>query len=224
MKKRVTVGTIFTALVLMALVFCSSASASSIWGSDATGYLTGSRGIGNGVDTYNPWSGFQISWDITKDNGTGLWTYQYTVTGNQPAVSHFILEVTETPAFTYTYVSGKIEGPDQWNGSGPGASNTGLPNEFYGIKFDYGNEGSVVYTITTDRAPVWGVFYAKGGQNGAWSTALNFGDYKTNTNLTTTDFIVRPDGGGQVPIPAAAWLLGSGLVGLMGIRMRRKQR
>jgi len=27
-----------------------------------------------------------------------------------------------------------------------------------------------------------------------------------------------------VPIPAAAWLLGSGLVGLMGIRMRRKQR
>ena len=102
-----------------------------------------------------------------------------------------------------------------------------LLSDVYGLKFDFGadDSGIVTYTLVTDRAPVWGVFYGDYGESEglgtvAYSNALNFADYKTITSLTENDYIVRPDGLAVIPIPPAMWLLGSALLGLIGIRRK----
>jgi hypothetical protein len=213
-------------IILALFFYCSSASA-AFWGSDATSELVGSRTspVGSGIYATDGWDsgGLVISWNISEDDD--IWTYQYQVNVNRKDVSHFILEITEDD-HRFNILEGtdaKIEGPGTWT---QGGSNPFMPNDIYGIKFDFGGT-STTYTIVTDRAPVYGVFYAKDGRDGgenvvAWSNALSFSDFKTNESLITTDFIVRPDSFTPVPIPGAILLLGSGLIGLAGLRKRFK--
>lgn len=220
-----TITTILTSLaMLLALTFPAGAS---LWGTSATDSLTGSRSVGtnNGLTSTGGWGSFEISWNISQN--AGLWTYNYTLSpGSSPGLSHWILEVTETSfsldaPTTTNYKS--IEGPGTWGQKG--GSNPGLPTSFFGIKFDeidddYAVDGKYSFTITTANAPVWGVFYAKGGQDGVWSNALS-GDHPfTSTNYN--DYIVRPNGA-QVPVPGALLLLGSGLVAVLGLRSRQNR-
>ena len=213
----------------------------ALWSTDASGTLTGCRSSSStvcagGVNATQAWSngGFKIDWTISQTGS--LWTYNYTVdVTDSPTkikdVSHFILEVTNdaNPFHILGGTSTPTEGPKTWTASG----NPGMPNPMYGVKFDFG--GPVVnYTMVTDRAPVWGVFYSKDGKDGgqdvtAWSAALNDVNYKTSNSFSELDFIVRPDGGSgggsgnPVPVPAAAWLLGSALIGLLSTAKRRRQ-
>ena len=213
-------------LVLFSLMFIAlPARADLIWGTDASDQLTGSRSSSNGIDASASWDGgaFELGWNISWDQPNGLWTYQYTVNVTRKDPSHFILEVTEDGENFNTYqgTDAKVVLPPQvWHQD---ESNPDMPNNIYGVKFDFGGD-PVIYTIVTDRAPVWGVFYAKDGKDNldptldkvvAWSNALNY-DYKNDISLTENDFIVRPDGVTVVPLPGAVWLFGSGLVGLVG--------
>ena len=59
-----------------------------------------------------------------------------------------------------------------------------------------------------DHSPTLGNFYA---QDGKGTFAYNI----------VADTVAVPNG--MVPIPAAAWLLGSGLLGLVAIRRRMKK-
>lgn len=222
----------------VALLATTPVRALVVWGGDASGSLTGSRSssTGGGVTATEEWAGggFVISWDIQKSGGA--WTYNYLVSVDQGAgkikdVSHFILEVTDDgqPFSILSGTSTPREGPQTWSG---GQGNPGLPNAFYGVKFDFGTDKdagvtTANYTIVTDRAPIWGVFYAKDGKSGgndvvAYAAALADPGFQTSHELVETDFIVRPDGQLVVPLPLGFWLLGAGLLGYFGLGRARK--
>jgi hypothetical protein len=59
---------------------------------------------------------------------------------------------------------------------------------------------------------------------GLWNNADN-GSYRALTRDDQQDFVIKvtSDGDTVVPIPAAAWLLGSGLLGLFGLARRRQK-
>ena len=223
MKLRSTIICLLASVLFLFTVV--PAKATPIWDSDASGELTGNRSssTASGVDATFDWDngGFIIKWDIVEVD-TGLWKYTYTVTGETKGLSHLILEVTEDDDPFTTY-GGTLpyEGPDNWSES---SSNPLMPNTIHGVKFDFGDT-KVTYSMTTDRAPVYGVFYTKDGVDDAtkedvvaWSSALNESDYKTNVGLTSTDFIVRPDSYTgyipplNIPEPATMLLIGSGLL------------
>ena len=88
-----------------------------------------------------------------------------------------------------------------------------------GIKFDevddYGEYYVNTFYFDTNLPPVWGDFYAKGGRIFAYNNG--FGIEPAGTNFT--DWIARPDGI-VVPIPGSVLLMGSGLLGLIGIRRK----
>jgi hypothetical protein len=219
-------------ITALSVAFIVSAAApqtaqSAIWGTPVTdpALWNDSRSSGNGITGTGDWtSGFNLSWQISKNSG--VWTYEYTVSTDNKDISHFILEVTDDE-YGFSILNGSSSGIDS---EAPktyesGGGNPGMPNPFYGIKFDFGAAGgAITYTLVTDRSPVYGVFYAKDGKTGgvdniAHSNALSYSDFRTNDGLVALDFIVRPNGA-PVPVPGAVWLLGSGIAGLICLRRR----
>ena len=214
-------------LMTVALMFPRPAEA-CLWGQSATGELNGTRTSNSGIQATDGWGNgnFVLSWNISRDPGTGLWTYVYTADVVRKDISHFILEVSQDGDLFRTYpgTDTQVVGPQVWSSTTDGNSNPQMPNSIYGVKFDFGGT-QATYTMVTDRAPVYGVFYAKDGKDGgvpvvAWSNALNYSDYKTLDSLTAADFIVRPDSATFVPIPAALPLFSSGLA-LLGVLRKR---
>ena len=89
-----------------------------------------------------------------------------------------------------------------------------------------------MYSVQTAYRPMWGDFFAKGGNSNIvhgtklGATNTGFGDH---TSMDTNDFIATPDtlmgppsgGPGVVPLPAAAWM---GMVMLGGLGAVKKFR
>jgi len=95
---------------------------------------------------------------------------------------------------------------------------------FFDILFVFANgdfrEGEEsVYSITGTgiTADSFDFFSAPGDGNGSWTTAAHIG------GIGPCDQYSGWVGGNSVPIPGALWLLGSGLIGLVGMRKKLKK-
>jgi hypothetical protein len=180
--------------------------------------------VGSGRWAPGAEGGFLLEWDISWNAVTQLWTYKYSWSDADgavlhPELSHAIIQVS--PGFTtndFTVVSAD----DAELGTfGQGNSNPGIPGDIFGIKF----EGLAGVEFTTNRAPVWGDFYAKDGL--ADDFVYNAGFGTAPTEATLLNFIARPDTRGGppeevIPEPASIFLFGTVLAGVV-YRMRKRQ-
>ncbi len=178
-----------------------------------------------GITASNPWDdGFSVTWDIYYGPGNAYLIYNYTFTVADKGFSHIILEVSaDAPRgdfwdFSWT----DIEGPRTFSPDDPGASNPGMPGDIYGIKFD-NLDDVLTFSVSfkSTHLPMWGDFYAKDGKDNQLDVfAFNTGFGTDPTNGDYTNWIPVPDT--LVPVPGSVILLGSGLLGLVGLRFRRK--
>ena len=186
---------LFLYAVFLLLVFPVVANATPI-SADLKG--TRSTADGGGLTATDGWSGdgnngFEISWDISYDLPTLLYTYKYTVSGVGVnylsfGLSHLNLEVSDKSQFTMLEASAwdssynepvststiSFEGPKTMK---PKQGNTNMPSDIYAIKWDLDSIFDDPYPkdeIKTDylvfvisfnslQCPVWGNFYAKDG-------------------------------------------------------------
>lgn len=229
---------------LLLTILCVLSLAASSWATTYSGSLTSI--IGGGLFATEDWAGgtsvpnSSLSWVVNDIDNPGYWTYDYSWTGTRKALSHIIIEVSET--FTTDNIisisagadpdAPKIYGPDD-------PSNDGIPGDVFGIKWD-ANSTAFIFEIVTDRAPMWGDVYARDGKTGgnevfAYSTGFGFdtlADIGNGNAMDVTNgraWALVPDtnggggggGGSQVPEPGTMLLLGAGLFGL-AIYGRRK--
>ena len=169
-----------------------------------------------------------LSWTITDEDPSApaeyQWKYTYTLSVPKKDISHFILEASngENP-FTDANLT-DVTGTDEYevNLFSPGPSNPDMPGDLYGIKFDDLEEEQLTISFFSDRDPVWGDFYAKGGKDKGTNLVMYNTGFTDDDPITPASngslegHILRPD---SIPEPSLLSLLTIGGVGLL-IRRR----
>jgi len=200
-----------------------------------TGTLTTSNGMGGigawvNSDGKPAWHSATLDWNITLAQ-PNTWHYDYTLSVYKYAVSHFILEVS--PTFTLDNIknaTGGFHGMElaDYSATSNGNSDPGMPGTIHGIKFDNASGTTLHIGFDSDRAPVWGDFYAKGGQTAGWNLGLTTPDTDPSTIATDgawNNHILVPDTYSTtvVPEPSNIITLASSLLGLAGLVVRKRR-
>ena len=233
-------------LTLIAL-FLFVGLASNSWATTYTGSLAWTDGAWSAITATNPWdkTSTKITYWVTDPlqfggAGTYLWEYVYTFEAYSPdggGISHMIIEVSST-FMEANFFDGTT--PYELETHKAGGGNPNMPYDMYGIKwnmddipdentgtYDGTNIGWVTVTVVTDRSPMWGDFYAKGGFPYAYNTAFTSGGPSENFDFVNykDDQILVPDSEtGVIPEPGTFLLLGTGLLGIAAIRYRRSKK
>jgi hypothetical protein len=234
------IGIAVSLLVLSAQAFASLPS--------YTGHLSGADGglLGAGswlnklqvtpAKDQADWSAPSITWTVSQTTAYS-WHYDYTLSVYGEGVSHSIIEVSPTFGYgnihnTYgTFCSMLI---DDYRGD---SSNPGPPSTIHGIKFESTSGPNFHVQFDSDRVPVWGDIYAKGGKDrgdSAWNAVWNAGFRSPDTDplapigsgsyqnhmlvpdTTTSSTVVTPE-------PASFVSLAVGLIGLLSFGYRRRR-
>ncbi|MDO8587101.1 MAG: hypothetical protein Q7T82_08690 [Armatimonadota bacterium] len=192
-----------------------------------------------------------ISWTVTNDDpiSGNPWKYTYTFghDGTQAGISHVIIEGSEgISASDIAGLTGATLYSTGIQYANPGTP--GMPEDLYGLRFNPLAEGQfgMTWSFWSDRAPVWGDFYARcGGKMGGINRVYNYnntggvengfldpnGDDALLDDIDpagpasngSLDFhILRPDS--VVPEPSGLLALLCGAVGLGGIITRSRRR
>lgn len=204
-----------------------------------TGFLSSDPGDSpdGSLSVGGDWSKGTLSWEVSLNEDL-TWHYKYTFTvDGPPAISHFIIEASDNPAFTIDNffnllitVDDATEEPEiEIQDHASGGSNPGIPEDYYGIKIgDFGDGTTATFEFDSDRIPVWGDFSAKAG-----TTAFALNDGFTLSDNDPTDFasngsinnhLLVPDSvTTHAPEPTTAALLAFGGCGLLlGWHRRRR--
>jgi hypothetical protein len=222
-----------SALCSIALI-ATSGSAATIYGTAAP--LVGAIG-GAGLTTTGDYAGDDVSinWEIV-DNGDGTFDYSYTFNNfRRPAISHVVLDLTDDAVFPGVdpgvVTAAEYNGNDaqdllKFGEEGPGSGNPGFPagTSIIGVKFDetteFGDQDPLIITFTSNRAPVYGDIYVKGGSGGGVS---NVG-LLDHSDMNPLNFLARPNGAGVIPEPSTLALTGISALAGLGIASRRIRR
>lgn len=221
------------AVVLLTAGMLSTAQAVSTY----SGSLSYDGGGIAGIDS-NAWlaSGTTFSWWVNA-NGDGTYTYTYRlqVPDDSKEISHMTVEVS--PNFGADNLLEVLEGTmadDQPDSYPKGGSDVGMPSPLWGIKFEGGGDDSTGYDWTvsflSDRAPVWGDFYAVDGKTPGQETAIwnaGFGNPDSDplvaaANGSVDNHILVPDSTNYVPAPGAVLLASVGMILVRHLRVRRR--
>lgn len=211
-------------VLLALLVFSASLPASA---TAITGAIDSDPG--DGMFATAGWSdgNASLSWSV-KQLGSS-WIYDYGWSTTRKELSHIIFGVSET--FTAANV---LEGTSSgwelgWFGD-EGNSNPGIPDLIYGMKWE-GDGLYDMFRLVSDRAPMWGDFYAKDGKDGgdnvyAYNSSYGLSSDALPEGTAPYGFILVPDTvTSPIPEPHTLALFGIGslmILGKMGKRTRQE--
>ncbi len=212
-----------------------------------TGSLSTSDG---GLTSGGNWQSATLSWDVTALSSS-VYQYEYTLdVGARGDVSHMILELTQDDFFgSYAYPSVDLFNLQWYQGGNwvdwtPGndldievkehldtnPGNPSMPDDLFGIKMeDFGDFTSLRWRFDSQRLPVWGDFYAKGGggpggQNYLYNSGFAAPDPLDGPADGSIDnHLLRPDGRTPELPPAALTGLSTLPLGIAYLRGRRRR-
>jgi len=154
--------------ILLMFLLCTTRS----WADNYTGTLK----YGDGLVGASAWKSSTLKWTVDNNTHPGLWTYSYSFAVEAKEISHVIIEVAKgfgqqnlRGGTTPTYELGMF--------GQQGKSNPGIPGNICGMKWNTSGKAlTYSWVIVTDRAPMWGDFYAKDGKHRSdWVFSYNSG-------------------------------------------------
>ncbi len=181
-----------------ALLLCVSLLLSLMSGRSGAETYTGSLKYGDGLEGAAAWKSSILRWTVEDTTYPGLWTYSYSLTVQKKGISHVIIEVAK--GFEKQNLRrGTTARYDLGTFGQQGKSNPGIPGDICGVKWDTSGKAlTYSWTVVTDRAPMWGDFYAKDGKDrDDWVFSYNVGFGSEPPDLT----VKEGNNGGWVLVP-----------------------